>query len=91
MGMTLEIFGALLLANRYLNSQSWATNIWGLISAFKRRRRNKLETHPAEEIAELSGDRAADALRGIGILCLGFIFRSLPSIADLFIQHPPNH
>jgi hypothetical protein len=84
LGMTFEIVGALLIANRYLNAESWLVNICGVISAFKRRRTS------AAEIAALSGEKETSALRGLGLLCLGFILRSLPSIAELFDKHP-NH
>jgi hypothetical protein len=81
LGMIFEIIGALLIANRYLN-MPWWSRLGVLTSAVYG---GKLAQR-AEAIAELSGERTKDALRGLGFLCLGFALRTLPSIAELLAK-----
>jgi hypothetical protein len=78
LGMIFEIIGALLLANRYLN-MPWWSRLGVLTSAVY----GGKSAQRAEAIAELSGESAKYAIRGLGFLCLGFLFRTLPSIAEL--------
>ncbi len=78
LGMSFEIIGALMLANRYLNMPLWA-RLPVVISAIYYGKRAK----QAEAIAYLSDERGRVALRGLGFLVIGFIFRSLPSLAEL--------
>lgn len=78
-GMVCEIIGALMIANRYLNTP-WPARGRILVSAIFMGR----SARGALGIAALSEERADVALRGLGFLCLGFVLRTLPSIAELF-------
>jgi hypothetical protein len=76
--MCFEIIGALMLANRYLNMPWWARGrvLFSAIYYGKRARE-------AAAIADMSAERSKIVLRGLGFLCVGFILRTLPSIAEL--------
>jgi hypothetical protein len=78
-GATLEIIGALYLANRYLNRLRLAQIPWSLLSVV-------WEGEAAKDLAflsEISEERALSSLKGILLLILGFSVRSVPHICYL--------
>jgi hypothetical protein len=73
-----EIFGGLLLANRYLNVRFHQVPKLILTSL-----RPGQEDDVGRVVYELSAERVKTSLRGIFFLCLGFFLQTLPSLAAL--------
>ena len=79
LGMVLEIIGAMMMANKYLNERPRDV-LAILVSAIFGTRR----AQGAAAIADMSGERFMLTLRGLALICAGFVLRTIPSIVHLF-------
>jgi len=77
-GATLEIVGAVLLANRYIAFRWWQS-LQAILSALV----NGRYAHEVAELASFIPEREIYGLRGLGFLMAGFFIRTLPAIVHV--------
>ena len=77
-GVALEVLGILLMANVYTHLLLRQMPLV-LVSALWRGK----PAHDAAGVAELFKERAVVSLQGLAVMCLGFLFKAIPSIVHL--------